>query len=190
MNTVIKEISSMNMAEYNPRIQLTPDMEEYRKLAKSIKQFGLQQPVVWNKRTNNVVGGHQRITVAKGLGYTEVPAVVVDLPVAEEKLLNIALNRISGEWDLEKLKFAIEDIGVDNAELAGFSEAEILDIQNSMEEYLDDVTPDPKEEPKLYNVTLTFPKEKEGQVKQYVKAKTKDELVEKILRIMEEKRHA
>lgn len=68
-----------------------------------VTEFGYVEPVIWNKRSGNVIGGHQRLTVMKNLGYTEVDCVIVDLDDMGEKALNIALNKIQGEWDRDKL---------------------------------------------------------------------------------------
>lgn len=68
-----------------------------------VTEFGYVEPVIWNKRSGNVIGGHQRLTVMKNLGYTEVDCVIVDLDDMGEKALSIALNKIQGEWDRDKL---------------------------------------------------------------------------------------
>lgn len=84
-------------APYNPR---TIDDKALGGLTASVKRFGLVEPVVWNRRTRNVVGGHQRLRAAKAAGIEEVEVVIVNLPLAEEKALNIALNNpeIQGRW--------------------------------------------------------------------------------------------
>ena len=68
------------------------------------------EPVIWNKTTGRVVGGHQRLKVLQDMGITEVDCVVVELSEEKEKALNIALNKISGEWDKEKLALLITDL--------------------------------------------------------------------------------
>ena len=95
------KVTELNAAQYNPRIALEPGMPEWEKLKTSIEQFGNVEPVVWNRRTGNVVGGHQRLAVLKSMGYESVPCSVVDLDEKEEKLLNIALNKIKGQWDYD-----------------------------------------------------------------------------------------
>lgn len=82
-------------------------------------------PVIWNERTGHVVGGHQRLEVMKEMGATEVEVSVVDLPEDKEKALNVALNKISGEWDQDKLVDLLHELG-DMVELTGF-DAEELD---------------------------------------------------------------
>lgn len=85
------------------------------------------------KHTNNIVGGHQRLKVLLAEGEKEVEVVVVDLPEKEEKALNIALNKIHGDWDYEKLMFILDELAVAppegfDMETAGFSKEEVGNI--------------------------------------------------------------
>lgn len=114
-------------ADYNPRKDLKPRDAEYEKLKRSIEQFGYVEPVIWNKTTGRVVGGHQRLKVLLDMGITEVECVVVEMDEEKEKALNIALNKISGEWDKDKLALLISDLqGTDfDVSLTGFEPAEI-----------------------------------------------------------------
>lgn len=114
-------------ADYNPRKDLKPGDPEYDKLKHSIEQFGYVEPVIWNKVTGRVVGGHQRLKVLIDMGITEVECVVVEMDAEKEKALNIALNKISGEWDKEKLALLIADLqGADfDVSLTGFDPAEL-----------------------------------------------------------------
>ena len=84
----------LNPAAYNPRKDLKPGDREYEKLKRSIAEFGYVEPVIWNRQTGNVVGGHQRLKVLVDMGQTEIDCVVVDLDLRREKALNIALNKI------------------------------------------------------------------------------------------------
>ena len=91
------------MAEYNPR-QLTKD--QYTQLKDSIMRFGLVDPLIVNKnkeRKNILVGGHQRLRIAKEMGVESIPCVEVDLTLDQEKELNIRLNKNVGEWDFDAL---------------------------------------------------------------------------------------
>uniref|UniRef100_UPI003A91CC4E ParB N-terminal domain-containing protein n=1 Tax=Ellagibacter isourolithinifaciens TaxID=2137581 RepID=UPI003A91CC4E len=88
-----KLIKEMDRAAYNPRVELRPGDDEYEALKDSISEFGLVVPIIWNQRTNRVVGGHQRLTVEENLGHTEVMVSVVDMDEMQEKQLNVALNK-------------------------------------------------------------------------------------------------
>jgi len=123
-------IEQLIPADYNPRKDLKPGDPEYDKLKRSIEQFGYVEPLIWNKATSRVVGGHQRLKVLIDMGITEVECVVVELPEDKEKALNIALNKISGEWDKDKLALLIADLqGADfDVSLTGFDPAELDDL--------------------------------------------------------------
>jgi len=114
-------------ADYNPRKDLKPGDAEYEKLKRSLEQFGYVEPVIWNKTTGRVVGGHQRLKVLIDMGMTEVECVVIEMDAEKEKALNVALNKISGEWDTDKLALLISDLqGADfDVSLTGFEQAEI-----------------------------------------------------------------
>ena len=122
-----KHTADLIPADYNPRKDLKPGDAEYEKLKRSIEQFGYVEPVIWNKTTDFVVGGHQRLKVLLDMGITEVECVVVEMDAEKEKALNIALNKISGEWDKDKLALLIADLqGADfDVSLTGFEPAEI-----------------------------------------------------------------
>jgi DNA modification methylase len=124
------KIEKLNPAEYNPRKDLKPGDPEYEKLKNSILTFGYVEPVLWNKRTGNIIGGHQRYKVLVELGEKEIDCVVVDMDSENEKALNIALNKVSGDWDKDKLMLLIEDLqGVDfDVSLTGFDPAELDDL--------------------------------------------------------------
>lgn len=124
-------VNMLHMAIYNPRKDLQPADTEYKKLKKSIEQFGYVEPIIWNEQTGNVVGGHQRLKILLAQGETEVDVSVVNLEPVEEKALNIALNKISGEWDNEKLEQLLADISAVedfDASLTGFDMEEIENI--------------------------------------------------------------
>jgi DNA modification methylase len=130
MNIEKKNVKDLLPADYNPRKDLKPGDPEYEKLKRSIEQFGYVEPVIWNEKTGRVVGGHQRLKVLTDMGITEVDVVVVDMDTEKEKALNIALNKISGEWDTEKLALVITDLqGTDfDVSLTGFDPEELEDL--------------------------------------------------------------
>ena len=111
MELITKKLSELNPMEDNPRKM---SKEEMNKLKNSIEKFGMVEPIVWNKRTGNVVGGHQRYWVLQEMNKQETEVVVVDINENEEKILNIALNKIHGEWDEEKLVEILKSIAKEN----------------------------------------------------------------------------
>lgn len=112
-------IKKLNPAKYNPRKDLKPDDPEYIQLEKSIKEFGNVDPIIWNEDTGNIVGGHQRFKVlSHGLnGNSMLPVSVVNLSEQKEKALNVALNKISGEWDFPKYKDLIAELNIEEFDL-------------------------------------------------------------------------
>lgn len=131
-------ITELNAAQYNPRVALEPGMPEWEKLKTSIEHFGNVEPVVWNQRTGNVVGGHQRLAVLKSMGHKSIPCSVVDLDEQDEKLLNIALNKIKGQWDYDKLEEILSGFDYEVATASGFSAEEIAVILASNDGLGDD----------------------------------------------------
>ena len=89
-------LSKLAPADYNPRKNLKPGDPDYEKLKRSLTEFGYVEPVIWNKVTGQVVGGHQRLKVLADLGYETVDCVVVELDETREQALNVALYMISG----------------------------------------------------------------------------------------------
>ena len=122
-------VSVLKPAEYNPRKKLKPGDKEYKKIKASIEEFGFADPLVINSDMT-IIGGHQRLTVAQDLGYTEVPCAVVDVDKDREKALNIALNKITGQWDEEMLANLLKDLDTVkfNTDLTGFDRSEIEDL--------------------------------------------------------------
>jgi DNA modification methylase len=120
-------IELLNPATYNPRKDLKPEDLEYQKIKASINEFGYIDPIIWNKQTGNIISGHQRFKVLFQLGYNEVDCVVVDFDSITEKKANLALNKISGEWDEEKLSQLLNELRIDDVDFSstGFSEKEI-----------------------------------------------------------------
>ena len=134
---IIKKIKlkDLNPSEYNPR-KIAP--EELEKLKKSITEYGYIEPIIWNETTKNVVGGHQRLKVLSKIikPDEEIDVVVINVSSDKEKALNLALNKISGEWDNELLKDLMQELQDANfdMELTGFDENE---IENMMVWYED-----------------------------------------------------
>lgn len=131
--------NAINPAPYNPRRDLQPDDREFQDLDRSIQEWGLVEFPVWNERTGNLVGGHQRLKildraneyspVVQGPNYT-LTVAVVDLDDANERALNIALNRIGGEWDMPKLADLLRELQtIDfHVPLTGYTPEEAEDV--------------------------------------------------------------
>jgi len=126
-------VSKINPAPYNPRIDLKSEDPEYQKLKNSIATFGYVDPVIWNEATGNLVGGHQRFKILIEQGLSEIEASVVNLSLEKEKALNLALNKIQGDWDKEKLVILLDDLcKVSDLDLGitGFSQLEIGQLRD------------------------------------------------------------
>ena len=181
MEFEVKRIADMNRAAYNPRVDLQPEDEEYQAIERSLKRHGLVQPIVWNRRTNTVVSGHQRLTVLEAQGETEVTVSVVDLDYIQEKELNVALNKITGEWDDDKLSVILNELG-EEATDTGFTLQEIDVLRDELKSYFDDVTAPDEEEPteepeESFLLSLTFDAADEKPLKAYIKEHSEDAVV-------------
>lgn len=139
MNIQNISVKKLKIAEYNPRRDLRPEDEEYQKIKNSIKEFGYVAPIIINSDMT-VIGGHQRLKVLQDLGYTEIECNVVNLDKNQEKALNIALNKISGDWDYDKLEDLLAELKEADMNLlsTGFNEKEIEKIFKESEELIND----------------------------------------------------
>ena len=111
------KIADLIPASYNPRKKLKPGDKEYEKI-----------------KNMTIIGGHQRATVLADLGYTEVECIVVDIDKTKEKALNVALNKITGEWNKELLADLIKDLEDSDFDvgITGFEPPEIEQLFNSV----------------------------------------------------------
>lgn len=120
-------IGDLRPAAYNPRKKLKAGDKEYEKIKNSIQEFGYVEPIIVNYDMT-VIGGHQRLTVLKDLGYTEMECVVLHIEDENKvKALNVALNKITGAWNEQLLADLLVDLqSADfNTDLTGFEPAEI-----------------------------------------------------------------
>ncbi|MBM7676121.1 DNA modification methylase [Gracilibacillus alcaliphilus] len=126
-------IDELVPASYNPRKKLKPGDSEFEKIKNSIQEFGYVDPIIVNS-DKTVIGGHQRLIVLKTLGYKEIDCVIVDIDKTKEKALNIALNKISGEWNKELLADLIQDLhSVEyDVSFTGFDPPEIEQLFNEI----------------------------------------------------------
>ena len=119
----VSDLATM-VSPYNPRRIDDHDMDALRR---SLRYFGTVEPIVVNKRSGRIVGGHQRVKAAKAEGMESLPVVYVDIDDPSEKQLNLALNRIHGEWEPDLLGNLLRELEAEGADLAltGFAEAEL-----------------------------------------------------------------
>lgn len=173
MNIKRIKLADVKPAAYNPRRQLKPGEKEYEALKASISRWSLVEPLVVNLRTGNLVGGHQRLAVLQHLGYTSAEVSVVDLDEKEEKLLNVALNKIKGQWDYSRLEEIFQEYELEEAKVTGFTGQEIALIlakNDDVEDpaaWQDDEEDEEDEDPDFLGaswvVTLTFRSSRDAQ---------------------------
>lgn len=128
------EIGQLQRAKYNPRIISAAEMS---KLKKSLREFGFVQPLIARAGDMLLIGGHQRLTAYQEIlaedgtppfeiDFARVPVVLLDISDAKAMALNLALNKISGEWDYEKLGEVFETLKGDEAmSFAAFDSDEV-----------------------------------------------------------------
>lgn len=126
IRTERRRLTDIFPADYNPRKDLQPEDDEWKNIARSLATFGYVDPIIINQ-DGTIIGGHQRAKVLQAMGHKEVDVVVVDMEKNDEMALNIALNKIGGQWDLDKLKETLQDIDTSSLDIkvTGFSEGEL-----------------------------------------------------------------
>ena len=126
IRTERRRLTDIFPADYNPRKDLQPEDDEWKNIARSLATFGYVDPIIINQ-DGTIIGGHQRAKVLQAMGHKEVDVVVVDMEKSDEMALNIALNKIGGQWDLDKLKDTLQDIDTSSLDIkvTGFSEGEL-----------------------------------------------------------------
>src|SRR4051812_25952102 len=110
--------------------------EELEALTRSLREWGFVQPVLARREDSTVFGGHQRLVAARRLGLTTVPVIWLDIDLEQARLLNLALNRISGSWDeqlLAHLLADLKDVPDLDLSLSGFGEDELKDLLRSLD---------------------------------------------------------
>ncbi|MCA9039672.1 MAG: ParB N-terminal domain-containing protein [Planctomycetaceae bacterium] len=149
-------IAKLKPAPYNPRIPLKPGTPEYQRLERSLTEFNLVQPIVWNEQTGHIVSGHQRVEILKNRGTQDVPVLVVSLSPEREKALNITLNnrQVGSDWDQDLLASLISEL-VElpdfDATLTGFDERDFNDFF-----FIPDPNFEPEREEEHLNVVVTI----------------------------------
>lgn len=180
------KINELKPALYNPRKELQEDDAEFKKIENSIKEFGYVEPIIINY-DKTVIGGHQRLNVLKKLGYDEIDCIEVNVDKEKEKSLNIALNKITGEWDYAKLGDLLLELDAMNSDLllTGFDEYEIENILAPVDSYIDDLLENEFVEENVksdeFACTFIFKKEYEKDLKEFIKENGKEKIVENII---------
>lgn len=128
-------LDQISPAPYNPRVDLTPDDPEYKQIKDSIINHSMMQPIIFNEKTGNAVGGNQRLKILRDMGVEEAICAVVNLPLAIEMEANIALNRLGNMWDQPKLRdlmLQLKESGYDTSKTA-FSDYEVDKLTQDMD---------------------------------------------------------
>ncbi len=133
MNIESLSVNELKPAPYNPRLRLKPGDAAWEKLERSLDEFDLVQPIVWNRQTGHIVSGHQRLAVLKHRGHETVECAVVDLSIEKEKALNVTLNNqsVGSDWDAGKLVDLVSELQSlpdFDATLTGFDEQQLKDL--------------------------------------------------------------
>lgn len=150
-------------AEYNPRTITEQALDGLRK---SLEEFGLVQPIVWNERTGNVVGGHQRLKLIAEAGFTEIEVVVVDLDETRERALNVTLNNqhIAGDFsdDLNDVLTSIEEGDPDLMVTLGLGELYLPELtDNGGGSEGEQLSGEPQQLDPVFEVTVSFETEED-----------------------------
>lgn len=184
------KISDIKIEKYNPRVDLEKDSDEFKNIDKSLSTFGMLEPVVVNKNGNILISGHQRLKVLRERKVKEVDVLFVDLDKEKEKVLNLALNKIKGIWDEEKLAKLLEELTVDDLELAGYSEEELELLLNDINSYIDEdlLEKETNSEPKTFNITLVFSLDNKDSVEKYIKGFEKNNVVQEMIDFIEKRK--
>lgn len=164
------KLEDINPAPYNPRVELQPGDAQYEALKNSLGRFGLVEPLVVNRKTGNLISGHQRLNVLKAQGIEETEVIVADLDEETEKAANIAMNKIEGEWDYDKLDEIFEGMDREELKFTGFEPGEVASMY---EEALEEEAETPKqggngngegdaEEPP-FRIYMSFPSKEKAQ---------------------------
>lgn len=136
------KLEDINPAPYNPRVELQPGDAQYEALKNSLGRFGLVEPLVVNRKTGNLISGHQRLNILKAQGIEEAEVIVADLDEEAEKAANIAMNKIEGEWDYDKLDEIFEGMDREELKFTGFEPGEVASMY---EEALEEEVETPKQ---------------------------------------------
>ncbi len=173
LEIIYVEPRTLNPSKYNPR-KIKPT--EFNKLRRSIREYGFVEPIVVRTDGNQIIGGHQRLRAAIAEGLRKVPVVFQDISDARAKALNLALNRIKGDWSMPMLREVLAELeGIDKVDLGltGFDRREIedmiADVRKGEIEELDLRPP-----PKLIWILTGIPINAYGSVREHIAALEKE----------------
>jgi ParB-like chromosome segregation protein Spo0J len=166
------KIKDVKVAGYNPRKISSDEME---KLKSSLQEFGCVRPLVINKKTGNLVAGHQMLEAAKQLGWKELPYIEIDLEIKNEKALNVAMNKLSGEWNYELLGPLLSELNEGKMlDLTGFDSAdlELMEGFSDTGGLMEEGVLDPMKDGQVHELTFKFADEIEmKKVEKFFKTK-------------------
>ena len=189
MNIEEVKLKDLKPWKFNPRRM--PESQK-KKLKASLEEFGFVEPIVINK-DNTIIGGHQRYFVAKGMGIETAPCIRLDLDERKATALNLALNKIQGEWDEFKLSEVLQTIQDDKMlALTGFEEGEVQVLLELLDVDVDYLTRDSKteiaEEERVYEIRLLFrDRETFNELMERYKGSDNIEKTKSLLNYLEEK---
>lgn len=123
---------SLNPAPYNPRREMTA--HEMKSLRASIREYGLVEPIVVQRKGRVVIGGHQRLKAAIAEGLKSVPAVFLDVTDRRAKILNLALNKIRSDFTLDGLMAVLNELEEQEKALAGFGKSDLEELAAAFNE--------------------------------------------------------
>ncbi len=181
METKVIKLSRLKAAPYNPRQDLQPGDSRYEKIKNSVGRYGIVVPIIVNKNGWRIISGHQRYKILKEQGVTETEVVIVDLDEEKEKLLNLALNKIRGQWDIPKLSELLKEFDDEQLEVSGFSVDEIealtAEYEDAIEKTLEEAEVEDENEdtPKTNEGGQEAP---QGEVLVYLSFEKKDDALE------------
>ncbi len=173
MKIVKMPLERLNPAKYNPRVDLLPDDPDYKKIQRSLRKFGAVLPLVWNERTQNLVGGHQRLKMLRAKGEVEAHVSVVNLSEIDEEKLNIALNNSNGRNDnkrLYELLAKVKDEDPEGFEDTGYDDERMAALLHAGTEEAPEPDGDPDPNSVKATIQLSCPRD---MVDEIVQAMTK-----------------
>jgi len=131
LKPLIQPMSKLKPAKHNPR---KGDVESIKK---SYERFGQRKPIVADRKTGEIIAGNHQYLAAKELGWSEMAVVFVDDDPETAIAYGVADNRIGqlGEWDIEELVYALDEIGLDSIESVGFKESDVEDFRALLDEH-------------------------------------------------------